>query len=63
MMSHQIVRGMSTACRMSQIKKLVVVGGGQMGAGIAQVSATTGHEVTICDVSCVRPCSSMSTLF
>lgn len=51
MFSHQVVRGMSTASRMSQIKKLVVVGGGQMGAGIAQVSAATGHQVTICDVS------------
>jgi len=30
---------------------VVVVGGGQMGSGIAQVSALAGHKVTVCDLS------------
>jgi 3-hydroxybutyryl-CoA dehydrogenase len=34
---------------MSQIKKVVVVGAGQMGAGIAQVAAQTGFEVLVVD--------------
>jgi len=33
------------------IKELVVVGGGLMGAGIAQVAASTGHKVTLVDIS------------
>ena len=31
--------------------QVVVVGGGLMGAGIAQVAAQTGHKVTLVDVS------------
>ena len=34
-----------------QIKEFVVIGGGLMGAGIAQVGASTGHKVTLVDVS------------
>nr|XP_039269103.1 hydroxyacyl-coenzyme A dehydrogenase, mitochondrial-like [Styela clava] len=49
MLSTQIIRNMSTANRLSQIKKLVVIGGGQMGSGIAQVSAVVGNEVIIVD--------------
>ena len=30
---------------------VLVIGGGQMGGGIAQVSAAAGHRVTISDVS------------
>ncbi|MBE2248791.1 MAG: 3-hydroxybutyryl-CoA dehydrogenase [Myxococcus sp.] len=30
---------------------IVVIGAGQMGAGIAQVGLTSGHQVTLCDVS------------
>lgn len=30
---------------------VLVIGGGQMGAGIAQVSAQAGHNVTVADLS------------
>ena len=30
---------------------MVVIGGGLMGAGIAQVAAQTGHKVTLVDIS------------
>jgi 3-hydroxyacyl-CoA dehydrogenase len=33
------------------IKNLTVIGAGQMGAGIAQVAATTGHHVVLTDIS------------
>ena len=33
------------------IKEFVVIGGGLMGAGIAQVGAQTGHKVTMVDLS------------
>merc|ERR1711884_648331 len=33
------------------IKEFVVIGGGQMGSGIAQVGAQTGHKVTLVDLS------------
>lgn len=33
------------------IKNLTVIGAGQMGAGIAQVAATTGHTVVLNDIS------------
>lgn len=36
---------------MLKIKEFVVIGGGQMGSGIAQVGAQTGHSVTIIDTS------------
>ncbi len=35
----------------ASIKEFVVIGGGLMGAGIAQVGAQTGHKVTLVDVS------------
>ena len=31
--------------------QVVVIGGGLMGAGIAQVAAQTGHKVTLVDIS------------
>ena len=31
--------------------QVVVIGGGLMGAGIAQVAASTGHKVTLVDIS------------
>jgi len=34
-----------------KIEEFVVIGGGLMGAGIAQVGAQTGHKVTLVDVS------------
>lgn len=33
------------------IKKIMVIGAGQMGAGIAEVCATAGYEVLLCDTS------------
>ncbi|XP_023233392.1 hydroxyacyl-coenzyme A dehydrogenase, mitochondrial-like [Centruroides sculpturatus] len=33
------------------MKNIVVIGGGLMGSGIAQVAAQTGHEVILVDVS------------
>ena len=33
------------------IKNLTVIGAGQMGAGIAQVAAVTGHNVCLNDLS------------
>merc|ERR1711981_971923 len=33
------------------VKEFVVIGGGLMGAGIAQVGAQTGHKVTLVDIS------------
>lgn len=47
-----ISRSMVTsAARMAAIKNVTIVGGGQMGAGIAQVAAQTGHAVTVVDLS------------
>jgi len=46
------LRSLSTSCSMkATIKEFVVIGGGLMGAGIAQVGAQTGHKVTLVDVS------------
>lgn len=39
---------------MSKIEKLLVVGAGQMGAGIAQVAATAGIQVVLRDISIER---------
>lgn len=33
------------------IKHILVIGAGQMGAGIAQVALSSGHRVTLVDVS------------
>ncbi|KAJ1879001.1 hypothetical protein H4R99_007975 [Coemansia sp. RSA 1722] len=41
----------SAAAQSLEIKRVTVVGGGQMGAGIAQVSATFEHPVTLVDVN------------
>ena len=38
----------------SEIRRVVVVGAGQMGAGIAQVAAAAGIDVSLCDVSSER---------
>merc|ERR1719458_1994524 len=46
------LRYLSTSIgRKATIKEFVVIGGGLMGAGIAQVGAQTGHKVTIVDIS------------
>ncbi|XP_071952316.1 hydroxyacyl-coenzyme A dehydrogenase, mitochondrial-like [Antedon mediterranea] len=45
-------RGLSTSvARMAAIKNVTIIGGGQMGAGIAQVAAQTGHHVVVVDQS------------
>jgi 3-hydroxybutyryl-CoA dehydrogenase len=36
---------------MSNIRKIGVIGGGQMGGGIAQVAAQSGFETVVCDLS------------
>jgi len=46
------LRNLSTNVALqAPIKEFVVIGGGLMGAGIAQVGAQTGHKVTLVDVS------------
>lgn len=37
-----------------EIKKIGIIGAGQMGSGIAQVSAAAGYDVTLCDISMER---------
>jgi len=45
-------RGLATSSALNTvIKEIVVIGGGLMGAGIAQVAAQTGHTVTLVDIS------------
>ncbi|KAJ1733434.1 hypothetical protein LPJ61_001558 [Coemansia biformis] len=41
----------STAAAQSAIRRVAVIGGGQMGSGIAQVAAAHKHDVTLVDVS------------
>ena len=41
----------SSVAMSSKIKEFVVIGGGLMGAGIAQVGAQTGHKVSLVDLS------------
>ncbi|XP_049576677.1 hydroxyacyl-coenzyme A dehydrogenase, mitochondrial [Syngnathus scovelli] len=49
---HEFCRAFSSsALRSVAIKHVVIIGGGQMGAGIAQVAASTGHQVTLVDMS------------
>lgn len=49
---NQICRSFSTSSvRNVVIKHVTIIGGGQMGAGIAQVAASTGHSVTLVDTS------------
>ena len=45
-------RGFSSSSALNaKIQEVVIIGGGLMGAGIAQVAAQTGHKVTVVDVS------------
>ena len=39
------------SCHLTPDPQVVVIGGGLMGAGIAQVAASTGHKVTLVDIS------------
>ncbi|XP_032419975.1 hydroxyacyl-coenzyme A dehydrogenase, mitochondrial [Xiphophorus hellerii] len=50
--THHIKRSFSSsAVRNVVIKNVTIIGGGQMGAGIAQVAASTGHSVTLVDMT------------
>lgn len=40
--------------QLNQIQRVVVMGAGQMGRGIAQVCAQSGHQVALCDVDIER---------
>ncbi|KAJ2365361.1 hypothetical protein H4S01_003286 [Coemansia sp. RSA 2610] len=44
-------RGFSGSAARASMQRIAVVGGGQMGSGIAQVAATHNHDVTLVDVS------------
>lgn len=46
-----ISRNFSTSIAREAIKNVTVVGGGLMGSGIAQVSAQSGHNVTIVEIN------------
>ncbi|TRY71796.1 hypothetical protein TCAL_01055 [Tigriopus californicus] len=52
-LSASTVRHLSTTsvARAGQIHEMIVIGGGLMGAGIAQVGAQTGHKVTLVDLN------------
>ena len=41
----------STVIKRKKIEEFVMIGGGLMGSGIAQVGALTGHKVTLVDLS------------
>ncbi|XP_029290271.1 hydroxyacyl-coenzyme A dehydrogenase, mitochondrial [Cottoperca gobio] len=50
--THHVCRALSSsAVRNVVIKHVTIIGGGQMGAGIAQVAASTGHSVTLVDTN------------
>src|SRR5215467_2727159 len=48
--------------RMAMIKKIGVIGSGQMGNGIAHVAAVAGFDVVLNDVSADRLKSGMATI-
>ncbi|XP_063074416.1 hydroxyacyl-coenzyme A dehydrogenase, mitochondrial isoform X2 [Engraulis encrasicolus] len=50
--TRQIIRTLTTsATRNAAIKTVTIIGGGQMGAGIAQATASTGHTVVLVDTN------------
>ena len=50
--SRIVIRGFASSGYLkASVQDIVIIGGGQMGAGIAQVAAQTGHKVTVVDVN------------
>jgi len=49
--SHLGRRGLATSQALAKIQEVIVIGGGLMGSGVAQVAASTGHKVTLVDIS------------
>ena len=50
--SKLVKRGFASSSSVNaKIQEVVIIGGGLMGAGIAQVAAQTGHTVTVVDTS------------
>lgn len=46
-----VCRSFSTTTMQRAVNNVTIIGGGQMGSGIAQVAAQSGHQVTVVDVS------------
>ena len=44
-------RYFSSSTSKMAIKRVVIIGGGLMGSGIAQVAAQTGHDVAVVDLN------------
>src|SRR5262249_4317382 len=61
-MGRRDTRAVPVDDRMTMIKKVGVIGSGQMGNGIAHVSAVAGFDVVLNDVSAERLKSGMATI-
>src|ERR1700749_3065860 len=61
-MGRRDVRAVPVDDRMGMIKKVGVIGSGQMGNGIAHVAALAGFDVVLNDVSTDRLKSAMATI-
>src|SRR5216683_7476711 len=61
-MSRRDVRAVPVDDKMAMIKKVGVIGSGQMGNGIAHVAALAGFDVVLNDLSADRLKSAMATI-
>src|SRR5215831_9081482 len=61
-MGRRDTRAVPVDDRMTMIKKVGVIGSGQMGNGIAHVAAVAGYDVVLNDVSAERLKSGMATI-
>src|SRR6266481_2143913 len=61
-MSRRDVRAGPVDDKMAMIKKVGVIGSGQMGSGIAHVAALAGFDVVLNDISADRLKSGMATI-
>src|SRR5271170_2228206 len=61
-MGRRDVRAVPVDDKMAMIKKVGVIGSGQMGNGIAHVAALAGFDVVLNDVSAERLKSGMATI-